>query len=284
MAKGSPHFPDLRPKKSASPGQEGGVMKDEQVLFRKEGPVAYITINREKAANALNDAMMTTLDALFREVEEDAAILVVVVTGSGEKAFIAGADVGEIKAAAKGRTAFITRGQHIFSRIRKSSKVVIAAINGYALGGGLELALACDVRIASENARFGLPEAGLAVMAGYGGTQLLPRLVGPGMAKYMMFSGAMINAEEAFRIGLVQKVCPRERLMDEAGDLARKIAACGPLSLKGCKQAVDSGMDLPLDEALKLELEIYDRVANSADAEEGLAAFLEKRKPLFKGA
>jgi len=258
-------------------------VKEEQVLFRKEGPVAYITINREKALNALNDAIMNVLDRLFREIEEDEALLVVVLTGMGDKAFVAGADVREIKEAGRGRTAFITKGQHLFSRIRRSAKVVIAAVNGYALGGGLELSLACDVRIASEKARFGLPEASLGVMAGYGGTQLLPRLIGPGMAKYMMFSGAMLSSEEAYRVGLVEKVCPGERLMEEATDLARRVAACGPLALKGCKQAVDGGLDLPLDDALKLELEIYDRVANSADAEEGLSAFLEKRKPLFRG-
>ena len=258
-------------------------MREEQLLFRKEGAVVYLSINREKALNALNDAIMNSLDGLFREIEEDEAVLAVVLTGMGEKAFIAGADVREIKEAGRGRTAFIAKGQHLFSRIRRSAKVVIAAVNGYALGGGLELALACDVRIASENARFGLPEAGLGVMAGYGGTQLLPRLIGPGMAKYMMFSGAMLNAEEAFRAGLVAKVCPAECLMDEAREFARRVAACGPLALKGCKEAVDHGMDLPLDEALRLELEIYDRVANSADAEEGLSAFLEKRKPLFRG-
>ena len=261
----------------------GGGMREEQVLFRKEGPVAYLTIDREKALNALNHAIMNGLDGLFREIEEDEAVLVVVLTGMGEKAFIAGADVREIKEAGRGRTAFIAKGQHLFSRIRRSAKVAIAAVNGYALGGGLELALACDVRIASENARFGLPEAGLGVMAGYGGTQLLPRLIGPGMAKYMMFSGVMLNSEEALRVGLVAKVCPGERLMNEARDLASRIAVCGPLALRGCKQAVDGGTELPLDEALRLEREIYDRVANSADAEEGLSAFLEKRKPLFRG-
>lgn len=253
------------------------------VIFKKEGAVAYITIDREEALNALNDSIMQELDATFSKVEEDSTIMVVVLTGAGKKAFIAGADVREIKEAGKNRTTFITKGQHVISRIRTSSKVVIAAVNGYALGGGCELALACDIRVAAENARFGLPEATLGVMAGYGGTQLLTRLIGPGKAKYLMFSGAMLTAAEAHQWGLVEMVYGKETLMDEVGTLAQKIAACGPLALKGCKRAIDEGIELPLHEALKFELEIYDKVANSQDAEEGLSAFLEKRKPVFEG-
>lgn len=258
-------------------------MKGEYVIFKKEGPIAYITINRKEALNALNNSIMQDISEIFDELENDYNIVAVVITGAGEKAFIAGADVREIKEAGKSRTAFITKGQHILSKIRTSSKVVIAAVNGYALGGGCEFALACDIRIASETAKFGLPEATLGVMAGYGGTQLLTRLVGPGKAKYIMFSGTMISAHEAYQLGLVEKVCSKETLMDEVSMLAKKIAACGPLSLKGCKQAIDEGIELPLEEALKVELEIYDKVANSQDAEEGLSAFLEKRKPVFKG-
>jgi enoyl-CoA hydratase len=258
-------------------------MDKEYVIFRKEGAVAYITINREEALNALNEGIMQKIDGIFRDLEADDSIIVAVITGAGEKAFIAGADVREIKEAGKGRTAFITKGQHVLSRVRTSTKVVIAAVNGYALGGGCELALACDFRIASENAKFGLPESTLGVMAGYGGTQLLTRLVGPGRAKYMMFSGAMLTAAEAYQFGLVDKVCSKEALMDEANALARKIALCGPLSLKGTKLAIDEGIEMTLDEALKFELEIYDKVSNSQDAEEGLSAFLEKRKPIFRG-
>jgi enoyl-CoA hydratase len=258
-------------------------VKGENVIFQKEGAIAYITINREEALNALNDSIMQDIEEIFDELEYDKQTLVAVITGAGKKAFIAGADVREIKEAGKGRTAFITKGQQIISKIRTSSKVVIAAVNGYALGGGCELALACDMRIAADNAKFGLPEATLGVMAGYGGTQLLPRLIGPGKAKYIMFSGAMLSAEEAYRFGLVEKVYSSETLMDEVGALAKKIALCGPLSLKGCKRAIDEGIKLTLDEALKFELEIYDKVANSDDAEEGLSAFLEKRKPVFKG-
>lgn len=258
-------------------------MNQQSVLFRQEGAVAYITINREEALNALNDSIMKALDGIFLKLEQDESVMVVVISGAGQKAFIAGADVREIKAAGKGRTAFIRGGQHILSRIRTSSKVVIAAVNGYALGGGCELALACDIRIASDNAKFGLPEATLGVMAGYGGTQLLARLIGPGRTKYVMFTGAMLSAEEAYRFGLVEKVCSKETLMAEVGTIARKISSCGPLSIKGCKRAVDEGIELPLHKALEFELELYDEVASSRDAEEGLSAFLEKRKPVFTG-
>jgi enoyl-CoA hydratase len=258
-------------------------MDKEWVIFKKDGPVAYITINREETLNALNEIIMQRIDAIFRDLETDDSIIAVVITGAGEKAFIAGADVREIKEAGNGRTAFITKGQQVLSRVRTSTKIVIAAVNGYALGGGCELALACDFRIASENAKFGLPESTLGVMAGYGGTQLLTRLVGPGRAKYMMFSGAMLTAAEAYQFGLVDKVCGKTALMEEVDVLAKKIASCGPLSLKGTKRAIDEGIEMPLDEALRFELEIYDEVSNSQDAEEGLSAFLEKRKPVFKG-
>ncbi len=258
-------------------------MDKESVILKKEGAVAHITINREEALNALNDSILQKIDAIFGNLERDDSVIVVVITGAGEKAFIAGADVREIKQAGKGRTAFITKGQHVLSRVRKSTKVVIAAVNGYALGGGCELALACDFRIASDNAKFGLPESTLGVMAGYGGTQLLTRLVGPGRAKYMMLSGAMLTAAEAYQFGLVDKVCGKEALMGEADALAKKIALCGPLSLRGTKRAIDEGIEMPLEDALRFELEIYDKVSNSQDAEEGLSAFLEKRKPLFRG-
>jgi enoyl-CoA hydratase len=255
----------------------------EGLNFGRKGRTAIITISRESSLNALNADIMKSIDGVFRKLEEDDEVLVVVITGAGKKAFVAGADVREIKDAGKNRTAFITEGQHILSRIRKSDKVVIAAINGYALGGGCELALACDIRIASETAKFGLPEATLGVMAGYGGTQLLARLIGPGRAKYMMLSGMMLNAREAFQFGLVDKVCTPKTLTDEVEALASRIAACGPLAIRGCKQAVDKGLELPLERALKFELELYDKVANSRDAEEGLSAFIEKRKPVYKG-
>lgn len=258
-------------------------MGEQDVLFSKLDSIAYITINRAEALNALNDSVLKKLDRALDDIEKDPSIICAVITGSGGKAFIAGADVKEIKEAGSARTAFITGGQQIIYKIEKSAKIMIAAINGYALGGGLEVALMCDFRIASEKAKLGLPEAGLGVMAGYGGTQMLPRLIGPGRAKYMILTGAILSAREAYDFGLVDKVCPPEELDKEVTSLAEKIAASGPLSIKGSKEAIDRGLSLPLEEALRLELSIYDRVANSEDAENGLSAFLEKRKPVFRG-
>jgi enoyl-CoA hydratase len=160
---------------------------------------------------------------------------------------------------------------------------VIAAVNGYALGGGCELAMACDIRIASENATFGLPEVKLGLMTGYGGSQLLSRLIGTGRAKYVMFTGDMFTAREACELGLVEKIYSQESLLEEAMVLARKIAMNGPFAVRSCKRAIDEGISVPLDEAMSLELEIYDKVARSEDAEAGLTAFLEKKKPVFKG-
>jgi len=254
-----------------------------EVVFSREGPVARMTINRESAYNALNRVVLEKLAELFDELESDQEVLAVVITGAGQKAFAAGADVQEIHEAGKARTALIRRGQEILSKIRHSSKVVIAAVNGYALGGGCELAMACDIRIASENATFGLPEVKLGLMTGYGGSQLLPRLIGAGRAKYVMFTGDRLTAGEACQWGLVERVCSAGSLMEEAMALARKIASNGPFAVRSCKRAIDGGMALPLDESLRFELEIYDGVARSEDAEAGLAAFLEKKKPLFKG-
>ena len=258
-------------------------MNGEEVVLKKEGTVAYIMINREKALNALNHRVMTRLDQIFSELEDDGEVLVIVITGAGQKAFVAGADVKEIKEAGDKRTEVIRKGQEIFSKIRNSSKVVIAAINGFALGGGCELAMACDIRIASENAKLGFPETKLGLMPGYGGTQLLPRLIGIGRAKYVILTGEMITAVEAYQFGLVEKVYSSETMMDEVSKLAKKIASNGPFAVKACKRAINGGIELSLDDALKLELEEYDKVAHSKDVEEGMAAFFEKRPPTFKG-
>ena len=256
---------------------------EEKVILRKEGNIAFMTINREKAYNALNSAIMERLGEIFSDVAEDQGIMAVVITGAGQKAFVAGADVKEIRDAGDQRTELIAKGQEVFARIRNSSKAVVAAVNGFALGGGCELAMSCDIRFASENAKFGLPETRLGLMPGYGGTQLLQRLVGVGMAKYLIFSGEMISAHEAHRCGLVQRVCTSENLMEEATALARQISSNGPFAIKACKRAIHGGSVLSLDDALKLELQTYDTVARSADAEEGMAAFLEKKTPTFKG-
>lgn len=256
---------------------------NEDLLLRKEGAVAYVTINREKTLNALNQDIIISLEQIIDELEKDDEIIVIVITGAGKKAFVAGADIVEIKNAGKNRSEMIRRNQKVFSKIRNSTKIIIAAINGYALGGGLELALACDIRIASENARFGLPETRLGLMPGYGGTQLLARLVGTGRAKYMIFSGESITANEAYQFGLVEMVVEEEYLMEEAKKLAKRISQNGPFALKACKKAINQGIELTIDDALMLELEEYDRVSKSEDAEEGIFAFLEKRNPSFKG-
>jgi enoyl-CoA hydratase len=264
-------------------GHRGERMNEEDLIFKKEGSIATITVHREKALNALNSAVLQRLEEILSDLEKDDEIVVAVITGTGQKAFVAGADIKAVKEAGDKRRELARRGQDLFLKIRNSDKIFIAAVNGYALGGGCELALACDIRIASENATFGFPEAKLGLMPGFGGTQLLPRLIGTGRAKYMMFTGEMLTANEAYEFGLVEKVCRLEDLAAETNALAKKIAGNGPLSVKACKRAVDAGMELSLRKAIDLELEEYDQVARSGDAEEGIDAFLEKRKPNFKG-
>jgi enoyl-CoA hydratase len=254
-----------------------------ELLFEKQGAIALVTINREKAFNALNAQVMDGLDQAFAEVERDAAIRVVIISGAGPKAFVAGADLKEIKQAGLGRPALIRRGLDTFGRVRDCSKVVIAAVNGLALGGGCELALSCDLRFASQKARFALPEATLGLMPGYGGTQLLPRLVGEGRAKLMAFSGEMIGADEALRIGLVERVHPPEELLARTREYAQKVAGNGPLALKAIKTAINQGRGLTPELALEIEQREYGRVAISKDAESGLDAFMEKRSPEFIG-
>jgi len=258
-------------------------MNSEEVILRRKGKVVYLLINREKTLNALNSNVMTRLDQIFSELESDEEVLVVIITGVGAKAFVAGADIKEIREAGENRTEVIRKGQEVFLRIRNSSKIVIAAVNGLALGGGCELAMACDIRIASENAKLGFPETTLGLMPGYGGTQLLPRLVGMGKAKHMIFTGESLTAQEAHQFGLVEKVCSLDSLMDEVDRLAKKVASNGPFAVKACKRAIQKGTDLPLEQALRIEMEEYNRVARSKDAEEGLTSFMEKKKPTFTG-
>lgn len=254
-----------------------------EIFIEKKGPVTHLIINRPEVFNALNRRLLERLAEVFEGIESEKGTIVVVIRGSGEKAFVAGADIREVKEAGSARVDLIRDGQRTFSLIRKSAKVVLAAVNGYALGGGCELAMACDIRLASEKARFALPEVKLGLMPGFGGTQLLPRLVGMGRAKYLLLTGRMIDALEAFRIGLVDGVYPPESLLEEADALACEIATLGPIALRGIKRAVEHGIHLPLDQALDRELDEYGIVAHTRDAEEGINAFMEKRTPEFQG-
>src|SRR5262245_28141509 len=249
----------------------------------KDG-VAIVTINRPDKLNALNDRTMEELDAAFTALQGDAGVRGVLLTGAGEKAFIAGADIGELatQSPVDGKEHTL-RGQAVLDRIEGLGKPVIAAINGFALGGGCEVAMACHVRVASENARLGTPEVKLGLMCGFGGTQRLPRLVGRGRALELLLTGEMIDAAEAYRIGLVNKVVPRERLLAEAEALLRKMLANGPLSLRHTLEAVRAGHELPLPQGLLLEATLFGLLCASEDKSEGTRAFLEKRPAKFQG-
>jgi enoyl-CoA hydratase len=248
--------------------------------------VSLVTVDRPEKLNALNAEVLDGLRSAFEAARDDAAVRAVILTGAGDKAFIAGADISVLSAlpsAEEGRR-LAAQGQALTLLMESLGKPVIAALNGYALGGGCELALACTVRIAAEGARLGQPEVKLGIVAGYGGTQRLPRLVGPGRALELLLAGDPIDAAEALRIGLVNRVVPKEKLIDEARALARKLAAAGPLAVKATLEAVHRGAGLPLPEALALEADLFGFIATSADAKEGTRAFLEKRPPSFRGA
>lgn len=246
--------------------------------------VAWITLQRPEKLNALNNQVLKELEQAFAGLEFDDGVGVVVLTGSGEKAFVAGADIGELAAldTASARRQALA-GQAVFERIELFPKPVIAAVNGFALGGGCELALACHLRLASENARFGLPEVSLGVIPGYGGTQRLPRLVGKGVALDLILSGEMVPAADALRMGLVSRVFPLAELRGGADKLARTILSRGPLALRSALDAVHQGMEMPLEKGLQFEAALFGLLASSQDMKEGMAAFLEKRPAQFKG-
>ncbi|MCU0452606.1 MAG: enoyl-CoA hydratase-related protein [Bacteroidetes bacterium] len=246
--------------------------------------ICTVTINRPDKLNALNALAKSELRALFDSLTMDPGVDVVIITGVGEKAFVAGTDVGELSAlnATSGRP-FAAAGQSVFSMIEGLGKPVIAAVNGYALGGGCELALACHIRIASENARFGQPEVNLGVIPGYGGTQRLPRLVGEGRAMEMILSGDPIDAHEAFRIGLVNKVVSQTELLATCRALAAKIASKGQSAVRLAIQAVHASWEMHLDEGLEMEAGLFGTACGTDDFREGVQAFLEKRKPNFTG-
>lgn len=254
----------------------------ENIKYEVNNGIGYVTINRPKALNALNMDVLNDLYAAFTEIEADASVKAVIVTGEG-KAFVAGADIAQMSQlnALEGREMMIM-GHKVMNLIEAIEKPVIAAVNGFALGGGCELAMACDIRIASEKAKFAQPEVGLGIIPGFGGTQRLARLVGKGMAKYMIMTAEMISASEAHRIGLVEKVAAPEDLMAEAVRVAETIASKAPIAIATAKSAINNGYDMDMKSASKFEIETFTAAFGSEDKTEGMAAFLEKRAPEFK--
>lgn len=256
----------------------------ETLLCEVQGQIATVTLNRPKVLHALNTQVFDELEAVFLALGADDAVRVILLTGSGEKAFAAGADINELAAAdAVAGEANARRGQGVFRLIETCGKPVIALVNGFALGGGCELAMACTMRLASETARLGQPEVKLGLVPGYGGTQRLPRLVGQAAALKLLMTGEMIGAAEALRIGLVDEVVAAERLMARGLELAGTIAAMAPLAVAGCMEAVRRGSELGLEEALEVEAEIFGRLCGTADKAEGTAAFLTKRTAVWMG-
>ena len=255
------------------------------ILVIREESIAIVTFNRPKVLNVLNHATMKELSAAIDELGNDRNVLCIILTGAGEKAFIAGADINELRAIASAADGahFAAKGQRILFKIENLDKPVIAAINGYALGGGCEVAMACDIRIAADSAKLGQPEITLGLIPGYGGTQRLPRLVGKGRAKWLILTGDMISAQEALRIGLVDFVVPAPELMNTAKELARKIASKAPLALAWAKRSINVGTEADLVTACAYEASQFGLVCGTEDRVEGTTAFLEKRPPQFKG-
>ncbi len=250
----------------------------------RDGAVATVTIDRAEKLNALDAATLNELEAAFDTLQAEAAVRAVILTGAGERAFVAGADIGEL-AQQTPHSGKLTaqRGQRLFRRLELFPKPVVAAVNGFALGGGCELALACHLRLASENAQFGLPEVSLGIIPGYGGTQRLARLVGRGRALELVLTGNRINAAEAYRIGLVNRVVPLAALLAEARGVLDAMLRNGPLAVEAALEVVQHGLEMPLEEGMVLEALAFGVLCASADMREGLQAFLEKRKPVFVG-
>jgi enoyl-CoA hydratase len=259
-------------------------MPADLVLLAEQEGIATVTINRPEKLNALNDEVIIGLTAAFERCRDSAAIGAVILTGAGEKAFVAGADIS-VLSSLDARTARDTavRGQGLTLLMETCGKPVIAAINGFAFGGGLELAMACTLRVAAEGAKVGQPEVKLGLLAGYGGTQRLPRLVGRGRALELLLTGDPIDAAEAHRIGLVNRVVKREAVLGEARAIAKKILANAPLGVRFTLDAVHRGLDLSLAEGLDVEADLFGQIATTSDMKEGTAAFLEKRPAKFSG-
>ena len=259
-------------------------MNYENILLEKKNTIAYVTVNRPKVLNALNMATMEELRAAFHDIKNDVAIRVALLTGAGEKAFIAGADINELaRHDAVSAKEYTHRGQSVLNLIENLGKPVICCINGFALGGGCEIALACTMRLASENAKIGQPEVKLGIIPGYGGSQRLPRLVGKGLAMQHVLTGEPISAQEAYRIGLVNEVVAAAELMPRAEAIAHKIIANAPLAVQYAMEAVNKGLDMTLAEGLYLEAVLFAVSCSTEDKKEGTTAFLEKRPAQFKG-
>ena len=250
----------------------------EFINYEAEGMVGVITINRPKAWNALNSQVLEELDQTLDAVDLE-SVRVLILTGAGEKSFVAGADIGEMSTLTKAEgEAFGKKGNDVFRKLETFPIPVIAAVNGFALGGGCEISMSCDIRICSENAVFGQPEVGLGITPGFGGTQRLARIVGVGMAKQMIYSARNIKADEAYRIGLVNAVYPLEELMPAAQKLAASIAKNAPIAVRNCKKAINDGLQVDMDEAIVIEEKLFGDCFESYDQKEGMTAFLEKRK------
>ncbi len=254
----------------------------EFITYEQEGQVGIVTINRPKALNALNSQVLEEIEAAFKAIDLD-AVRAVILTGAGEKAFVAGADIGEMSTLTKAEgEAFGKKGNDVFRMIETFPIPVIAAVNGFALGGGCEISMSCDIRICSENAVFGQPEVGLGITPGFGGTQRLARLVGPGMAKQMIYTARNIKADEAFRIGLVNAVYPQEELMAAAKKMAAGIAKNAPIAVRACKKAINDGLEADMDDAIVIEEKLFGSCFETEDQKYGMAFFLDKNKEKVK--
>ncbi|MCP4745742.1 MAG: enoyl-CoA hydratase/isomerase family protein [Desulfobacteraceae bacterium] len=259
-------------------------MMYENILVDTKEEIATITFNRPKSLNALNGALFSELSVALDSIQSDESIRVLILTGAGEKAFVAGADITELAQFNPLQAKeFAHKGQTVINKLQNLPIAAIAAVNGYALGGGSEMALACDFIYASETAVFGLPEITLGLIPGFGGTQRLARLIPPNMAKELLFTGNMIKAEEAKSLGMVNRVCKQDELMEHALKTAKNIAAKGKVALRTAKEVVNKGLNVDLETGLFIEREAFAICMASEDAKEGTRAFLEKRKPVFKG-
>ena len=259
-------------------------MSYQTIIFEKQGSVAVIRFNRPKALNAINPDVLSEMSDALDKIESDSSVKVLVLTGEGEKAFIAGADISHmVNFSPLEARQFSIKGHELGVRLENLPIPVIACVNGFALGGGTEMALACDFIYASENAKFGQPEINLGIIPGFGGTQRLPRLVGKGAAKELCMTGVMISAHEAKEMGLVNKVFPPDKLWEETLKTADLIASKGRVSVRALKQCIDGGFDTDLRRGCRMEADAFGLCMASPDGKEGMSAFLEKRKPEFKG-